>query len=311
MPLLSVIIPTRDSVQNLEKLFLDSVAKNTYNINNIELVFVADKDDSETIHFLKNNEFIKSLKHVKVIIRKQSNNITKDYYNVGAKQSTGFFVMVGADDIQITTPEYDKILEKIKQGIIQEEGHDKKYFLLVETNSDVAVGEAGACPFPIITRDSIDLLGYFLGPEIIPGWGPDWYIHKIYDTVNKVATPRVPISIQHRSVHSGNITEKSKGRYSKMKTVSALAPNAKHNPQVYVEMIKAIFLIIAEDMEQYTPHNMHQAFTIAGTAPDTALAANINQPQIEKCPKVFLEAIFGVKQAVHNNLKKSNEFRHM
>jgi hypothetical protein len=299
-PILSIIVPTRDSVQNLEKLFLTSIAKNTYNINNIELVFVADKDDDTTIHFLHNNKFIKALKFVKIIIREQSNNITKDYYNTGAKQSTGFFVMVGADDIQITTPLYDKILEKMKHGIIQKEGSGKKYFLLVQTTGCSVVGDAGACPFPIITRDSINLLGYFLAPEIIPGWGPDWYIHKIYNTLHKVALPATPINIRHVSKHSGDTTQNVEARYSKMAAISHAALNCKHNPKVYVEMVRAIFLIIAENTEQYTPAVLYEAFStdelisenVKGAAPGT------------NCPDIFLKMLWGIQQTLHDNLNR-------
>ena len=51
-PILSIIVPTRDNIENLEDGFLKSVIINTNNINNIELVFVVDEDDKKTIDFL-------------------------------------------------------------------------------------------------------------------------------------------------------------------------------------------------------------------------------------------------------------------
>ena len=313
-PILSIIVPTRNSVQNLGELFLAPIARNTYNTNNIELVFVVDKDDDASICFLKNNKFLKTLKFVKIIIREQSDNLTRDYYNAGAKQSTGFFVMPGADDIQIDTPNYDLILLKTRDGLIKTEGVHKKHYLLIKTFGKGNVG-AGFCCFPILTRASIDLLGYFLAPPAITGWGADWFIDKIYSTVNKVAVPTTPINIQHVSKHSGDITQTAEARYSRMAAISQAVPNCKHNPKIYVEMVKAIFLIIAENMEQYTPAAVYEAFSNASATPATLKAANISHPKLEKHPKIFLEAIYSIKQAVYNNrpdapgnlIKKKNE----
>jgi len=299
-PILSIIVPTRDNIEALRDGFLRSFIHNTSDVNNVELIFVVDKDDKKTIDFLSNNQALKKLTFLKIFKRERSTNITKDYYTYGAQKSNGFFVMVGADDIQITTPLYDKILEKMKHGIIQKEGSGKKYFLLVQTTGCAAAGDAGACPFPIITRDSINLLGYFLAPEIIPGWGPDWYIHKIYNTLHKVALPATPINIRHVSKHSGDTTQNVEARYSKMAAISHAALNCKHNPKVYVEMVRAIFLIIAENTEQYTPAVLYEAFStdelisenVKGAAPGT------------NCPDIFLKMLWGIQQTLHDNLNR-------
>tara|TARA_R110000824_G_C15109362_1_gene667006 strand:+ start:158 stop:1108 length:951 start_codon:yes stop_codon:yes gene_type:complete len=313
-PILSIIVPTRDNIENLEDGFLKSVIINTNNINNIELVFVVDEDDKKTIDFLSNNQALKELTFLQILKRKRSNNITEDYYNYGAKKSYGFFVMPGADDIQIDTPNYDLILIKTREGMIKTEGVHKKHYLLIKTFGKGNAG-AGFCCFPILTRASIDLLGYFLAPPAITGWGADWFIDKIYSTVNKVAVPTTPINIQHVSKHSGDITQTAEARYSRMAAISQAVPNCKHNPKIYVEMVKAIFLIIAENMEQYTPAAVYEDFSNASATPDTQKAANISHPKLEKHPKIFLEAIYSIKQAVYNNrpgapgnlIKKKNE----
>ena len=73
-PILSIIVPTRDNIENLEDGFLKSVIINTNNINNIELVFVVDEDDKKTIDFLSNNQALKELTFLQILKRKRYPN---------------------------------------------------------------------------------------------------------------------------------------------------------------------------------------------------------------------------------------------
>tara|TARA_R110000751_G_scaffold245503_1_gene345486 strand:+ start:8636 stop:9556 length:921 start_codon:yes stop_codon:yes gene_type:complete len=296
-PILSIIVPTRDNIENLEDGFLKSVIINTNNINNIELVFVVDEDDKKTIDFLSNNQALKELTFLQILKRKRSNNITEDYYNYGAKKSYGFFVMPGADDIQIDTPNYDLILIKTREGMIKTEGRYTKHFFLIKTFGEGNVGGDGYCCFPILTRDSVNLLGYFLAPPSVPAWGADWFIDKIYTVLNKVAATHPNIKITQQSQHNLNKapTERDKEGYRRMKSISMSEPNVQENPAMLLEILKAIHYIVLENLESYTPQLMWMAY-------ESDAAARTRGPWSSQiCPDIYLKILWSIQQTLYDN----------
>jgi len=298
-PILSIIVPTRDNIESLEDGFLKSIIINTNNVNNIELVFVVDEDDKKTIDFLSNNQILKELTFCQILKRERSNNITEDYYNYGAKKSYGFFVMPGADDTQIDTPNYDLILIKTREGIIKTEGLYTKHFLLIKTFGEGNCEEAKDCCFPILTRDSVNLLGYFLAPAAVPGWGADWFIDKIYTVLNKVAVTHPNIKITQWSQHNSNKvpTERDKEGYRRMRRISLSEPNVGENPAMFLEILKAVHYIVLENLESYTPQHMWLAYenarlnseNVQGAVPGT------------RCPDIYLKILWSIQQTLYDN----------
>ena len=319
-PILSIIVPTRDNTESLEAVFLKSIIINTNNVNNIELVFVVDKDDKKTIDFLSNNQAIKDLTFCQILKRKRSNNITEDYYNYGAKKSYGFFVMPGADDIKIDTPNYDLILLKTKEGIIKTEGPHKKHFFLFKTfgegNGGRSTGFAGSmtpelrehgsrdqyCFFPILTRDSIDLLGYFLAPSTIPAWGADWFIDKLYKVLNRVAVTVPQINITQVSQHntSTDVTNKDKQRDERMRIASSSMPKHDENPDNIFEILKAVHCIVTQNLEIYTPSDVwkkYEGYRLIDEATGAQHSGN-------RCPDIYLKILRSIQQALHENERR-------
>ena len=304
-PILSIIVPTRDNIESLEDGFLKSIIINTNNVNNIELVFVVDEDDKKTIDFLSNNQILKELTFCQILKRERSNNITEDYYNYGAKKSYGFFVMPGADDIQIDTPNYDLILIKTREGIIKTEGRYTKHFLLIRTfgEGNSNKGGDGYCCFPILTRDSVNLLGYFLAPPRVPGWGADWFIDKIYTVLNKVAATHPNIKITQQSQHNLNKapTERDKEGFRRMRRITMSEPNVQENPAMLLEILKAIHYIVFENLESYTPQLMWMAYESQKEANERCVTSDAWKAPEGVCPDIFLKILWSIQQTLHDN----------
>ena len=310
-PILSIIIPTRDNIEALRDGFLRSFVHNTGDVNNVELIFVVDEDDKKTINFISNEKGFKQLKHFQLLIRKRSLNITDDYYNYGAKKSNGFFVMPGADDIVINTPNYDLVLIKVRQDLLDIEGIHKKHYLLIKTYGEGNIGKDpdgrdGHSGFPILTRDSIDRLGYFLAPAGIPGWGADWFIDTIYTTLNKVAATNPPINIAQVSQHSNkkNPSEKEKEKYRRMKEVYLSAITPKENPEIWLEILRAIHYIVLDNLEKYTPKSKWMKYEANRVNEAAATAVGSPIGVIAKgsiCPHIYEEILIGIQQALYRN----------
>tara|TARA_R110002012_G_scaffold258930_2_gene440067 strand:- start:236 stop:1153 length:918 start_codon:yes stop_codon:yes gene_type:complete len=300
-PILSIVIPTRDNIEVLRDGFLKSFIHNTSDVNNVELIFVVDKDDKKTIDFISNEKLLKRLAFFQLLIRERSINLTEDYYNYGARKSSSFFVMPGADDIQIDTPDYDLILIKTREGLIKSEGLNKKHYLLIRTYGEGNKGGEGYCCFPILTKASVDLLGYFLAPSTIPGWGADYHIDKIYNTLNRIAATKPVINITQWSCHSNLKEPSARDRENYNRMVNIINPsglNCREHPRLVLEILTAIHSIVTETMENYTPPDLWKAYesarvineSVKGAAPGT------------RCPDIFLKILWSIQQTLHDNL---------
>ena len=301
-PILSIIIPTRDNIEALRDGFLRSFVHNTGDVNNVELIFVVDEDDKKTINFLQKNDALKHIAFFQLLIRERSKNITDDYYNYGAKKSNGFFVMPGADDIVINTPNYDLVLIKVRQDLINIEGIHKKHYLLIKTYGEGNVGGEGFCCFPILTRASIDTLGFFLAPSLIPSWGADWFIDKIYTTLNRVATTKPAINITQWSCHNASKepTKRDKENHNRMAHINRSVPDCKENPQLVLEILTAIYHIVTENIENYTPPGLWKAYESARLINENVKGAVPGT----RCPDIYLKILWGIQQTLHDNYNR-------
>ena len=264
-PILSIIVPTRDSIKLLGN-FIDSIKNTVFDKNNIELVFVVDKDDQKTITFLKGHSYINDMKFVQLLIRPQSTNFSRDYYTYGAKHATGVFVTPGADDLKFNTKHFDSILIQTEKDLKPDpNGCDPptKFYLLTVTGplesvvteispsytmgititgdvpSDISLPMLKFCCFPILTKESIDLLGFFLAPEEVPGWGADWVIDQIYRMADRIIETTPPIEILHDSWHAGNRDVLSTIRHRRMKRISESTVSPQVNDEVILKLTEA------------------------------------------------------------------------
>jgi glycosyltransferase involved in cell wall biosynthesis len=141
-PFLSLIVPTRKRTDQLRTL-LQSLKKNTRNLEQVEVVLVVDADDeqSKTFHFPQI-----SMKRVVV----EPGLPMAELNMAGYEASAGDFLMLLNDDVIVRTRRWDRQVhsacQRFSDGIV-----------LVHVN-DTLFGE-GMCTFPIVSRIFCELAG--------------------------------------------------------------------------------------------------------------------------------------------------------
>jgi hypothetical protein len=186
----SLILPSRERINLLENL-LESLLKNTSDIDNIEVWIAFDWDDSQSVKNIKklSNKFT----FTQFLVTDRQNNLSDGYYNRLAKISNGKFVQVLNDDCQIVTNSWDekaiKVLSEyqkfISDGILYGKAQDE--------------GIGYSC-FPLLSRQAIEAMGWFFHPEMT-AWGADIHLHEVYSKVNRVID--LPYKVDHISHHTG------------------------------------------------------------------------------------------------------------
>ena len=194
---ISILIPTRNRISDLRRL-LNSIHCKTFNLNSIELIVCVDFDDKKTIEYLLNNKY-SWFKDIKLIIRKQADNMSDDYYNLMAKASSGDLLWVLNDDCEIETKYWDNIIrEKVKELKF------KIFYLdiLDSTRNFNNDGNSYSC-FPMISREAFNKLGYFFIP-VIKGWSADKYLFDLYNGIDRVVPMQEVFVIHHREASDDN-----------------------------------------------------------------------------------------------------------
>ena len=95
---LSVIIPTFNLEDTIQKTF-QSMKKQTIGFNNIELIFVDDNSNDNTLKFLKNYE--NHYSNVKIISLKENSGFAGKPRNIGLKNSTSDYILFLDGDDQL------------------------------------------------------------------------------------------------------------------------------------------------------------------------------------------------------------------
>jgi hypothetical protein len=179
----SIILPTRKRTNLLHKI-LDSIELRTKNLNEVEVFLIFDNDDRETERFTK--DYKRSW--IMPLVRSRGDNLSRDYYNWCLQFTSGNYLWAMNDDAEIETQDWDSIiLEKMKpyrvgMGSVSCPHYDFKNQI------------APFSYFPIMNRETVKRLGYFM-PEEFPGWGADDRLAKIFGIANKnIPIPEVRIN---------------------------------------------------------------------------------------------------------------------
>lgn len=185
--MISLIIPTRKRPELLGNLCL-SIHETTYNHSNIEAFVIHDND--ETVNL--------SYPWLNIISRSQGNSLSVDYQNWIFPRTKGEYIFVLNDDTQFQTYHWDKIaMDKITSWLKPDgfvygwisDNHDSRHRFGKQPNPY-------SC-FPILSRKSIDALGYVMTP-FYGGWSADVYLYKVYNSVDRVLDLS-EIIVQHYS----------------------------------------------------------------------------------------------------------------
>lgn len=154
---ISILMPTRKRPQRL-KLILDNIAASCDDISNIELLFLADEDDTETISELY------ALKQ-KFIINCDKNIIFSNMWNILYPEATGELIMIAGDDIEFKTTGWDTTIRAVF-------AEHKDKFILVGTDDGIQHQNIAVHPF--IHRRWVNTLGYVLPPYFKYWYADNW-----------------------------------------------------------------------------------------------------------------------------------------
>lgn len=179
---LTIILNSRKRPSLLKNL-LDSIEKNTYDLNNIELLCSCDNDDLETQWFVQNEGHLYKWANFEFIERDRRLHVR---LNNLASRSKGDFIWVLNDDCEIITKNYDQQLINLS----------KNYILYISTNCTSVDKEKTAeySSFPMLSRKAFKNLGYFMHPEIL-GLGADVHLWRLFNAAEKII--KLPIEVKH------------------------------------------------------------------------------------------------------------------
>lgn len=176
----SLILVSRSRVLLLKKL-LESIELNT--ILPYEVLVGVDSDDVDSIAAIDDL----SRKNIRFIVSERTPNLTTRL-NELAKLSTAPYVFVLNDDCEIQNHGWDvrakRVLDKygpIVYGRTRDNSIDK-----------ISYGEYAS--FPIISREAIDKLGFFMD-ESYGNHGADVIAYRVFQSAGKVFD--VPVDIRH------------------------------------------------------------------------------------------------------------------
>ena len=139
-PFISMILPTRGRVNSLER-FLKSITRHTDQPHQIEIILVIDKDDHESIEF----------KFPDLIIKKRivhSGQSMGSLNQAGFEVSSGRYLMLANDDIEIQTDHWDSTLKSVL---------DKYRDSVILAHVNDLIFRHRLCTFPIVSREYCEI----------------------------------------------------------------------------------------------------------------------------------------------------------
>lgn len=167
-----------------------------------ELIVIVDTDDASTLSRIPDWRLCYRGTNIVFITRERSRNLSDDYYNwvFGGHSSytpCGRIFWVIGDDTVFLTDSWDTIARDELRTAMAPDHILYAYPQDVSDNKPPTEIEFGW--FPMVTREAVGCLGYFMPPEYIT-WGADIVIARLYNEVNRVKP--LSIRIDHISYHS-------------------------------------------------------------------------------------------------------------
>ena len=194
--IVSIFIITRKRIESLERLLRSLTT--AYNINNLEVWIGYDYDDEQTIEFLKTSQLSKDLNISPFEFKGEGSatcstcnekymNRHKDMLQPMAEKSSGRYLWILNDDVEIRTPNFDIMLDQYIEAFLEDRPDRLVYVKTGEVFRHPKRGARGrylakcdyAC-YPLITREVFNTLGFFL-PTQFPTGGADITLAKIFN----------------------------------------------------------------------------------------------------------------------------------
>ena len=188
--MISVICPTRKRKKDVARL-IKSAIETANNLDSVELIFVVDDDDIETISFL---DFMINNKKITVGIKKvvveRNKYIFSDLINQALPHCEGELFLAIGDDGVFRTPNWDS-------EIINEFSLIEDKILLLHFN-DLSGHSHNLAGHLVLHKNWINCVGYFSPPWFNGDWG-DWWLTNISSDVGR-RKYRKDIIIEHLNI---------------------------------------------------------------------------------------------------------------
>jgi len=182
--MISIIIPTKNRVKNLVKVF-DSLNTNSFNPNLVEVVLYVDNTDESTIEFLKTdaNNHIKQVS-VSAVIGSKTN--LADTYNRAYAKTSGDIIMYSADDVLFRTKNWDALVyEEFNR-------YRDKICLVFGADGIQPIGTLATHGF--LSRRGIETVGYVHPPKMGYNYSDNW-LTDIYRRIDRLCY--IPVYFEH------------------------------------------------------------------------------------------------------------------
>lgn len=164
--MISVLLPTRNRIQNLERL----IASAAFTASGIfEFVIYVD-DNIETYRYLLTS----APSNVRFMVLRGEKRPLSQYWNDCAVVAIGDILMLGNDDLVFHTPGWDESIEAAFAA-----SEDK--ILAVHANN-LQPNSDTFCTHPFIHRKWVDAVGYFVNPSFEGDFTDTW----IWDVANRI-----------------------------------------------------------------------------------------------------------------------------
>lgn len=181
----SILIPSRERMRSCHRL-LESVLVTPKDIDMIECLLTIDEDEPAEEMYRSLVWHYAARMDIKLLVRKRTDNISKDYYNWMAEQSTGDVLWVLNDDCEIITEQWDVLAEEmIIKAMDGYKGNSLIWYGDVNDTTRNYNNNGQYSCFPMMSKEAFAVLGYFFDPRI-PTWGADKFIKMLFERNNRV-----------------------------------------------------------------------------------------------------------------------------
>jgi hypothetical protein len=236
MRTVSIMLASRERPEFLIPM-LRSVYKTVSDPNAVEVHIRIDNDDKVLIRQMDEISGMFPNMSVTFHVRERSEFLIRDYTNWMLQFTTGKFIQYVCDDVIYKTPHWESILNN-EMEIYMRNKPDRIAYAWIQDGLKDRHGFNFSC-FPIITREAVEALGYFMHNEI-RGWTADIYIWQVYDRLKRVLDLS-KIEIEHNSPHTGK--RERDHSYYRMKML-----NEKQEPIDYEKLVTGSMEVLKRKM---------------------------------------------------------------
>jgi hypothetical protein len=251
----SVIAACRGRHDLLRK-FVHSVFATAARPESVELFIMTDDDDAETGRVVE--DIVSANPGWTIVLRSRPRSpyLNRDYINAAAASARGKYLWVLGNDVEIATPGWDRTLKEGVERFLWDKP-DRLAYVFIDDELHKH-SESGGCCFPLVTRESVAALGFFMPPEYTT-WGADHWLWVIYSGLkkNRIVDIR-SVTARHYSHHTGRLPQDDVN-----KDVERNAHNPRVPPERLAEYISTLGGLIDADGAEARPDAVKVAADVA------------------------------------------------